>query len=68
MIAKRAKLEEIIAKLRAVEVRLSLGESDANSARPIGVTEETYYRWRKEYGCLKVNQAKWLKDMSRQVG
>ena len=61
--AKRAKPEEIIAKLREAEVRLSQGESVAMAAKSIGVTEQTYYRWRKEYGGLQVNQAKRLKDM-----
>ena len=44
--AKRAKPEEIIAKLREVEVRLSQGESVGMAAKSIGVTEQTYYRWR----------------------
>ena len=45
--AKRAKPEEIIAKLREAEVRLSQGESVGMAAKSIGVTEQTYYRWRK---------------------
>ena len=45
--AKRAKPEEIIAKLREVEVRLSQGESVGKAAKAIGVTEQTYYRWRR---------------------
>ena len=49
---KRSKPEEIIAKLRAVEVRLSQGETTGQAVRSIGVTEQTYYRWRKEYGGL----------------
>jgi putative transposase len=64
--AKRAKPEEIIAKLREVEVRLSQGESVGKAAKAIGVTEQTYYRWRKEYGGLQVNQAKRLKDMEKE--
>jgi len=47
--AKRAKPEEIIAKLREVEVRLSQGESVGMADKSIGVTEQTYYRWSKEY-------------------
>jgi len=66
MMAKRAKPEEIIAKLREAEVRLSQGESVAMAAKSIGVTEQTYYRWRKEYGGLQVNQAKRLKDMEKE--
>ena len=64
--AKRAKPEEIIAKLREVEVRLSQGESVGKAVKSIGVTEQTYYRWRKEYGGLQVNQAKRLKDMEKE--
>ena len=64
--AKRAKPEEIIAKLREVEVRLSQGESVGMAVKSIGVTEQTYYRWRKEYGGLQVNQAKRLKDMEKE--
>ena len=64
--AKRAKPEEIIAKLREVEVRLGQGESVGKAAKAIGVTEQTYYRWRKECGGLPVNQAKRLKDMEKE--
>lgn len=64
--AKRAKPEEIIAKLREIEVRLSQGESVGRAVKSIGVTEQTYYRWRKEYGGLQVNQAKRLKDMEKE--
>ena len=64
--AKRAKPEEIIAKLREVEVRLSQGESIGKAVKSVGVTEQTYYRWRKEYGGLQVNQAKRLKDMEKE--
>lgn len=63
---KRAKPEEIIAKLREVEVRLSRGENAATAARAIGVTEQTYYRWRKEYGGLQVDQAKRMKEMEKE--
>jgi transposase-like protein len=66
MMAKRAKPEEIIAKLREIEVRLSQGESVGKAVKSIGVTEQTYYRWRKEYGGLQVNQAKRLKDMEKE--
>lgn len=47
---KRAKPEEIIAKLREVEVRLARGESAAAAAREVDVTEQSYYQWRREYG------------------
>ena len=63
---KRAKPEEIIAKLREVEVRLSQGETTGQAVRAIGVTEQTYYRWRKEYGGLQVGQAKRMKEMEME--
>lgn len=63
---KRAKPEEIIAKLREIEVRLSQGETTGQAVRAIGVTEQTYYRWRKEYGGLQVGQAKRMKDMEAE--
>ena len=63
---KRAKPEEIIAKLREVEVRLSRGETTGQAVRAIGVTEQTYYRWRKEYGGLQVDQAKRMKDLEKE--
>ena len=63
---KRAKPEEIIAKLREVEVRLSQGETIAQAVRAIGVTEQTFYRWRKEYGGLRVGQAKRMKDIEKE--
>lgn len=63
---KRAKPEEIIAKLREVEVRLARGETAAAAARAVGVTEQSYYRWRKEYGGLQVDQAKRMKDMEKE--
>jgi putative transposase len=64
--AKRAKPEEIIAKLREVEVRLSRGETAGQAVRAIGVTEQTYYRWRREYGGMGVDQARRLKDLEKE--
>ena len=63
---KRAKPEEIIAKLREVEVRLARGETAGAAARAVGVTEQSYYRWRKEYGGLQVDQAKRMKDLEKE--
>ncbi|MEQ3629178.1 MAG: IS3 family transposase [Hyphomonas sp.] len=63
---KRAKPEEIIAKLREVEVRLSQGDTIAQAVRAIGVTEQTFYRWRKEYGGLRVGQAKRMKEIEKE--
>ena len=58
---KRHKAEEIVAKLRQVEVLIGQGQSVAEAIRSIGVTEVTYYRWRSEYGGLKGDQVKRLK-------
>ena len=64
--AKRAKPEEIIAKLREVEVRLSRGETTGQAVRAIGVTEQTYYRWRREYGGMGADQARRLKELEKE--
>jgi putative transposase len=66
MARKRHTPEEIIGKLRAVEVELAKGQSAQQACRRIGVTEQTYYRWRKEYGGLKLDQAKRLKQLERE--
>ena len=61
--SKRHKPEEIIAKLRQVDVLTSQGQSVADAVRAIGVTEVTYYRWRQEYGGLKTNQVRRMKEL-----
>lgn len=61
--AKRHKPEEIIAKLRQVEAMTGQGTSMADAIRSIGVTEVTYYRWRSEYGGMKLDQVKRLKEL-----
>jgi transposase-like protein len=61
--AKRHKPEEIIAKLRQVEVMTGQGTSMGDAIRSIGVTEVTYYRWRSEYGGMKLDQVKRLKEL-----
>jgi transposase-like protein len=63
---KRHKPEEIFAKLRQVDVLTSQGQSVAEAIRSIGVTEVTYYRWRQEYGGLKSDQVKRLKDLEAE--
>ena len=60
---KRYKPEEIVAKLRQVDVLVSQGQSMADAIRQIGVSEVTFYRWRQEYGGLKADQVKRLKDL-----
>ena len=62
---KKHKPEEIVAKLRQVDVLVSQGQSVAEAVRTIGVTQFTYYRWRKEYGGLKTDQVKRLKELAR---
>jgi putative transposase len=64
--AKRYKAEEIILKLREADVELGRGKTVAEICRQLGVTEVTYYRWRKEYGGLKVDQAKRLKELEQE--
>ena len=63
---KKHKPEEIVAKLRQVDVLVSQGQSVAEAVRTIGVTQFTYYRWRKEYGGLKTNQVKRLKEREKE--
>jgi transposase-like protein len=58
--------EEIVAKLRQVEVLVGQGKSVAEAVRAIGVTEPTYYRWRTEFGGLKLDQVKRLKELERE--
>jgi transposase-like protein len=65
---KRHRPEEIVAKLRQVEVLTSQGQSVADAVRSIGVTEVTYYRWRQEYGGLKSDQVKRLKALETENG
>ena len=66
MARKRHKPEEIVAKLRQVEVLQSQGASVADAIRQIGVTEVTYYRWRKEYGGMKADQLRRLKELEKE--
>lgn len=63
---KRYSVEQIIGKLREAEVLLSQGRTVKEVSRDLGVTEQTYYRWRKEYGGLKVSQARRLKELERE--
>ena len=60
---KRHSAEEIVAKLRQVDVLAAQGRPVAEAIRSIGVTEVTYYRWRNEYGGLKGDQVKRLKEL-----
>ena len=63
---KSYKPEEIVAKLRQVDVLISQGQSAADAIRQIGVTEVTYYRWRREFGGLKGDQVRRLKELEQE--
>ena len=58
--------EQIITALREAEVGLANGKTAAMVSRELGITEQTYYRWRKEFGGMKVDQARRLKDLERE--
>jgi transposase-like protein len=66
MAKKRYTPEEIVAKLRQVDVLVSQGQNIADAIRQIGVSEVTYYRWRQEYGGLKTDQVKRLKELEQE--
>ena len=66
MARKRHTAEEIVAKLRQVDVLMAQGQQVADAVRAIGVTEVTYYRWRNEYGGLKGDQVKRLKELETE--
>ncbi len=66
MARKRFTPEQIISKLREAEVETGRGMTVAEVVRKLGITEQTYYRWRHEYGGLRLDQAKRLKDLERE--
>ena len=66
MTNKRPKPEEIVSKLRQVEVLMGQGMSRLDAIRQIGVVEQTYYRWRKQYGGMGVDQLKELKRLQKE--
>jgi putative transposase len=66
MAKRRYRAEDIIHKLREADVLLSQGKPVAEVCRALGVTDVTYYRWRKEYGGLRVDQAKRLKELEQE--
>ena len=63
---KRYSPEEIVTRLRQVDVMTSEGKSIAAAVKAIGVTETTFYRWRSEYGGLKIDQVKRLKELEKE--
>ena len=66
MVKKAYTPEQIIGKLREAEIILSQGATITEASKKIGVTEQTYYRWRKEYGGMRIEQAKRLKDLEKE--
>lgn len=66
MARKRYTPEQIIRKLREAEVLISQGMTTLEAARQIGVVEQTYYRWRKEYGGMRLDQARRLKALEKE--
>jgi len=66
MAKKRFGSEQVVTKLRQIEVLMGEGQSLQQALREVGITDATYYRWRKEYGGLKGDQAKRLKDLERE--
>jgi len=63
---KRYSSEQIIVHLREAEVELAKGQATGEVCRKLGISEQTYYRWRKEYGSLRVDQVRRLKDLERE--
>ena len=66
MVRKTYTPEQIINKVREAEIHINRGISIAEASRKIGVTQQTYYRWRKEYGGLRIEQAKRLKSLEKE--
>ena len=63
---KRYKPEQIVNLLRKIEVEIANGKTTPQAAREVGITEQTYYRWRREFGGLKLDQARRLKDLEKE--
>jgi len=68
MSRKRYTVEQIITKLREVEIELAKGSRTPEVCRKLEISEQTHYRWRKEYGGLRVNQARRMKELERENG
>jgi transposase-like protein len=66
MSTKRYKPEQIVNLLRKIEVEIANGKKTPQAAREVGITEQTYYRWRREFGGLKLDQAKRLKELEKE--
>jgi putative transposase len=68
MSRKRYKPEQIIGMLRQTEVELARGKRIGEVCRSLGISEQSYYRWRSEYGGLKLDQARRMKDLEKENG
>ncbi len=68
MSSRKHSTEQIIRKLREAEVELAKGRSVREVCKQLGVTDQTYYRWRKEYGGIRTDQARRLKEQERENG
>ena len=68
MASKKRSVEEIIGKLREAEVALAQGETVAQACRGIGVSDHAFYRWRQQYGGLRIDQARRLREMEAENG
>jgi len=66
MSRKRYKPEQVVNLLRKIEVEIANGKTTPQASREAGITEQTYYRWRKEFGGLKLDQAKRLKELEKE--
>ena len=66
MAKKRYRPEDIIAKLREADIHISQGKTVAETIKQLGVSDVTYYRWRKEYGGMTTTQAKRLKELEKE--
>jgi putative transposase len=67
MARKKFEAGQIIGHLRAIEIFIGKGKTAAEACREVGITEQTYYRWRKEYGGMQVSQAKSLKPSDLKI-
>tara|TARA_B100000315_G_scaffold244298_1_gene268668 strand:- start:440 stop:718 length:279 start_codon:yes stop_codon:yes gene_type:complete len=68
MARKRYSAEQIIGHLRQAEIRISEGKTVGEVSRELGISEQTYYRWRKEYGGMEVDQVRRLKELELENG
>ena len=66
MARKRYSAEQVVAKLRQAEVELSKGQKTPQVCKKLGISEQTYYRWRREYGGLSIDQAKRLRELEKE--